>query len=103
MPQTFSPNIGDDLAGFIGGIAVAEPAAAVAKRTSTAHDFRLQFNCKNGIHYVGQMRGRGKDRTAEKGNYKYLGNALVLAQERGGYYAIRYEEYIRIRHKCVYK
>jgi hypothetical protein len=82
----------------------AEPVVAVVERASTDDrlDFRLQINCKRGQHYVGALRGRGKNRTAEKGNYKYLGSAPVLAHQKGGYYAARWAIY-QHHHKCAYR
>ena len=99
MPQTFSPNSGYDLAGFLAEL--GEPATAVLERTTMQVDFRVEFKCESGRHYGRQMRGRGKKRTAKEGNFIYLGKADMVAQ-RGGYYEQRWIEY-QFNHSCHYQ
>lgn len=107
MPQTFSPNIGDDLAGFLNSF--DSPAVAVLERNERTTTnavaekiaYRVEFKCQGARHYCRLVRGRAKNRTAESGNFKHLGLAEVVVQERGGFYGIRWDEYRR-NHRCSY-
>lgn len=105
-PQIPSPQIyeDDDVAGYLGGLTTPVPATTIIARTTTIEktDFRVEFKCKNGNHYARLLRGRGKNRTADKGNFKHLGVAGIVVAQRGGYYATRWLEY-QFRHKCKFK